>query len=41
VRNLPPQEAKRVFLERFEALRPAYVLRKPQGSGLSTGSEQR
>jgi hypothetical protein len=41
VRHLLPDEAKCAFLERFEALRPAYVLRKPQGSGLSSGSEQR
>jgi hypothetical protein len=41
VRHLPPDEAKRAFLERFNALRPAYVLRKPQGSGLSSSSEQR
>jgi hypothetical protein len=41
VRHLPPNEAKRVFLERFDALRPAYLLRKPQGGGLSSGSEQR
>ncbi|MEH2564298.1 hypothetical protein V1289_003925 [Bradyrhizobium sp. AZCC 2289] len=41
VRHLPPSEAKRVFLERFETLRPAYVLRKPQGGGFSSGSEQR
>jgi uncharacterized protein len=41
VRHLPPQEAKRVFLERFEALRPAYELRKPKGGGFSSGSEQR
>ena len=30
VRHLPPDEAKRVFLERFEALRPAFMLRKSQ-----------
>ncbi len=41
VRHLLPVEAKRAFLRRFEALRPAYVLRKPKGSGLSSGSEQR
>ena len=28
VRHLPPDEAKRIFLERFDALRPAYALRK-------------
>jgi 5'-deoxynucleotidase YfbR-like HD superfamily hydrolase len=28
VRHLPPDEAKRIFLERFEALHPAYILRK-------------
>src|ERR1700687_1706186 len=32
VRHLPPQEAKRVFLERFEALYPNYVRRKSHGS---------
>jgi hypothetical protein len=32
VRHLPPEEAKRVFLARFEALRPGYVLRKSQAS---------
>jgi hypothetical protein len=41
VRYLPPHEAKRVFLDRFETLHSEYVLRKPQGSGLLSGSEQR
>lgn len=28
VRHLPPEEAKKAFLSRYEALRPAYLLRK-------------
>lgn len=28
VRHLPPNEAKRIFLERYETLRPPYMLRK-------------
>jgi hypothetical protein len=34
-------EVKRVFLERFEALRAVYVLRKSQGSAFSLPSELR
>ncbi|MGD0420304.1 MAG: hypothetical protein ABSA68_12120 [Xanthobacteraceae bacterium] len=41
VRHLPPKEAKRMFLNRFEALRAAYVLRKPQGSSFVPPSELR
>lgn len=41
VRHLPPNEAKRMFLERFEALRPVYVRRKSQGSVITPRSELR
>lgn len=41
VRHLPPSEAKRVFLERFKVLHPAYVLRKSKGAGIASGSGQR
>jgi hypothetical protein len=41
VRHLLPNEVKRVFLERFEALRAVYVLRKSQGSTFSLPSELR
>lgn len=41
VRHLPPKEAKRLFLERFEALFPAYELRKSQGSAFTPRSELR
>jgi hypothetical protein len=30
VRHLPPDQAKRAFLDRYEALQPAYLLRKAQ-----------
>lgn len=32
VRHLHPAEAKRIFLDRFEMLQPAFVLRKAQSS---------
>jgi hypothetical protein len=38
VRHLPPNEARRLFLDRFELLRPAYVMRKSQGSPLTPAS---
>ena len=41
VRHLPPEEAKRAFLKRFEGLRPGYVLRKSQASVFSTAGELR
>lgn len=36
VRHLPPSEAKRIFLQRFEVLHPAYVSRKSKGGRHST-----
>jgi uncharacterized protein len=36
VRHLPPKDAKRLFLERFEVLHPQYVLGKSQGSSFSS-----
>lgn len=41
VRHLLPDEAKHLFLERFEMLHPVYVLRKSQGSAFSSSSELR
>jgi uncharacterized protein len=41
VRHLSPNKAKRLFLERFETLYPAYVLHKSQGSDLSHRGELR
>jgi len=41
VRHFPPDEVKRLFLERFEALRPTRVVRKSRGSSFSPRSELR
>jgi hypothetical protein len=37
VRHLPPDEGERMFLERFDRLRPAYVLRKSHNSAFFSG----
>jgi uncharacterized protein len=41
IRHLPPNEGKRMFLERFEALRPAHVLPKSHRNAFLSRSELR